>query len=414
MFTTPPAALTRFFLAHILMIIVNKHISYDKAFKLVIKKQRITGWVVPLLYQIGYHVVNNYYGLRWLAAKEGYGLKPPAIAAYFTSIGFSIKTAKRLLKEEVKGMPHYRRLALLYSYPEYVVRDLLRYLRPREVEAILKSLNQRKRWLRVNTLKTDLDKAYKCLEDSGVIFQVYEDLDYMVFVEHPKWKPLGRNKCVRKGYIVPQDLASVFVVEALGIREDSTVLDACSAPGLKLSLAYMLTRNKLYSLAVDISRKRQNASIKLFRRLGVNKYRVVHIVGDSAVNSFNRVFDYAIVDAPCTGLGAVYSDPAVKIAAWRRSKLEYYHEKQYSILRNTLRYARKVVYATCSIHPYEGEHVVEKIIDEGLAEPVEPAIELEPAYPNTRVHRRTWRVYPQIYDSQGFYIAILESRVAGK
>ncbi len=411
MYTTPPATLTRYFLSHLLMIIANKHISYDKAFKLVIKTQDIRGWVVPLLYRIGFHVVNNYYGIRWLAAKEGYGVKPPAIAAYFTALGFSIKKVKRMLKEEVKGMRTSRRLALLYSYPEYVVEDLLRYLRPKTVEEILKSLNKRKRWLRINTLKTSLDRAYRCLDETGVIYKVYEDLEYMVFVEHPKWDPISRNRCVREGYVIPQDLASAYVVEALGPVRDKTLLDACSAPGLKLSLAYMLTGNRLTSYSVDISRRRMKAQLILMKKLGVDTSRIVFVVGDSIHMGYNRVFDYALVDAPCTGLGAVYSDPAVKISAGRRSKLEYYHSKQYDILKNTLRYARRIVYATCSIHPYEGEHVVEKIIEEGLAEPVEPGVELEPAYPNTRVHRKTWRIYPHIYDSQGFYIAVLESRV---
>ena len=410
--TVPPPETTRFFLSMLLNLIVKTHISYDKAFKIIAKRYHYRGWIVRVLYKIGYQFINYYYTLRWLAAKNNYTVKPGGIAAYYSSIGFSYRRALNIIQDEVKGLSKYKRISLLYSYPEYLVKDLLNHMDQQSLESMLRSLNTRRRWLRINTLRTNIEDALRCLEEENVVYKRSRKLPYMVEVEHPKWEPVSRIKCVRKGCVVPQDLSSALVVEALGPGE-GWLLDACTAPGLKLSLAHMVSRN-LYSIGVDVSGKRMTATSRILRLLGVDGEKYVLVVGDSRFIGFNRVFDYAIVDAPCSGLGAVYSDPAVKIAAGKKSKLEYYHDLQVGILRNVLRYARRVVYSTCSIHPLEGEAVIEKIVEEGLAEPVEPMIKLSRAYPGTRVSASTYRVYPYKSRSQGFYIAVLESRVAGR
>lgn len=412
--TTPPPNQLQFFLTLLLDHIIKAHVSYDKAFKNIINRYRFSRWLIPVFYKIGYYTVNNYYGLRWLAAKHGYGTKPAGIVSYFLRLGFSVKKLQRILREEAKRLSTSKRISVMYSYPEFLVKDLLQYMNALELEKMLMHLNTRKRWLRINTLKTTIEEALECLDEENIIVSKKSRLEYMLFVEHPKWEPIGRTQCVIKGIVVPQDIASAYVVEAIRPARKKTLVDACSAPGLKLSLAYMLSNNDLLSIAVDKSEKRIHTERKLLERLGINRYMATLIHGDSSKLSFSRVFDYAIIDAPCSGLGAVFSDPAVKINTSRGDKLEYYHTVQVKILENILRYSRRVVYSTCSIHPLEGEAVVEEVVDKGLAELVEPGISLTNAYKGYRLSGKMYRVYPHIENGQGFFIAVLESRVAGK
>ena len=407
--TIPPPNQLEFFLIMVLNYIVKAHVSYDKAFKTIVKRYNLPKWSLRIFYKIGYYTVNYYYTLRWLAAKNGYGVKPAGIVAYFSRIGFSIRRAQAIIREETKQLSTSMRLSLIYSYPEFIVKDLLKHMPPREVEKILMKLNEKKRWLRINLLKTSIEEAHACLEEENILFKPIDYPEYMLFVEHPKWEPIGRTKCVSEGLVVPQDIASAYVVEA--IRPEKSLLDACSAPGLKLSLAYMLN-DKLSSIAVDASSKRILIEQKLLDRLGVPTQRVLLINSDSSSISFNKVFDYAIVDAPCSGLGAVYSDPAVKINTSRRSKLEHYHEVQYKILKNTLKYAEKVVYSTCSIHPMEGEEVIKRIIEEDLAEPVKINLpRLATGYRGYSFSKKVYRTQPHVINGQGFFIAVLESKV---
>lgn len=412
--TVPPPNQLQFFLTLLLDHIIKAHVSYDKAFKNIVSRYKLSKWLIPVFYKIGYYTVNNYYGLRWLAAKYGYGTKPAGIVNFFLRLGFSIKKLQRILREETKRLSTSKRISIMYSYPEFLVKDLLQHMNATELEKMLKHLNTRKRWLRINTLKTKIDEALKCLDEENIIVTKKSQLEYMFFVEHPKWEPIGRTQCVVKGIVVPQDIASAYVVEAIRPSRKKTLIDACSSPGLKLSLAYMLSNNDLLSIAVDKSQKRIHTEKKLLKRLGVKEHMVMLIHGDSSTLSFSRVFDYAIVDAPCSGLGAVFSDPAVKINTSRRDKLEYYHAIQVNILENILRYSHRIVYSTCSIHPLEGEAVVEKVVDKGLAELIESNISLTSAYKGYKLSEKTYRVYPHIENGQGFFIAVLESRVAGK
>ncbi len=412
--TTPPPNQVQFFLTLLLDHIIKAHVSYDKAFKNIINRYRLSRWLIPVFYKIGYYTVNNYYGLRWLAAKHGYGTKPAGIVNYFLRLGFSVKKLQRILREEAKRLSTSKRISVMYSYPEFLVKDLLQHMNATELEKMLMNLNTRKRWLRINMLKTTIDKALERLDNEGIIVSKKSRLEYMLFVEHPKWQPIGRARCVVEGIVVPQDIASAYVVEAIRPSRKKTLIDACSAPGLKLSLAYMLSNNELLSVAVDKSEKRIHTERKLLERLGIYKHMTILIHSDSSKLSFSRIFDYAIVDAPCSGLGAVFSDPAVKINTSRRDKLEYYHAVQVKILENILRYSRRVVYSTCSIHPLEGEAVIEEVVDKGLAEPIEPSISLTNAYKGYKLSGKMYRVYPHIENGQGFFIAVLESRVAGK
>ncbi len=409
--TVPPPDTTRFYLAMILNLIKHTSISYDKAYKIITRRYGLRGWLAPLLYKLGYYFINYYYTLRWLSAKNGYGKQPGGIAAYFASIGFSYKRALRLIRDEVRNLSRTKRISLLYSYPEYLVKDLLNHMDESELEKMLRSLNTRKRWLRINTLKTTIEDALECLDSEGVVYRD-TDLEYMVYVEHPKWTPISRLKCYRVGHVVPQDYSSALVVEAFG-RIKGKLLDACSAPGMKLSLIHMLNP-EIISFGVDYSAKRIEAARRLLGLLGVDPSKTILVNGDSTLLGYSRVFNYALIDAPCSGLGAVYGDPAVKISAGRKSKLEYYHGKQLMLLRNTARHAEHIVYATCSIHPLEGELVVSKLVDEGLLEPMEPGIKLDKAYRGVPGGDYTYRVYPHRSNSQGFYIAVLKSRVAGK
>lgn len=412
-----PPEQASFFLKLLLNYIFKTRVSYDKAFKYIIRKYSFPKWVKPVLYKLGYYTVNYYYTLRWFSSKQGYGSTVAGIVNYFSSIGFSIKRLLAIAREETKYLSKTKKLSILYSYPEFIVKDLLGILDEELVVKILSSLNNRKRWLRINILKTSIIESLKCLEETGVEYKTTKLSEYAIKIINPLWEPIALNKCVKESIVVPQDISSVLSIEALkhNIQDIQSLLDTCSAPGLKLSLFFMLVDKKLRALAIDNSKNRIQVEAILLKKLGLDLKRIILINADSSIISFNKSFELAIVDAPCSGSGSVYSDPAVKLNIGKRSKLEYYNRKQYMILKNVLKYAEKVVYITCSIHPLEGEKVVEKIVEEDLAMPIPlKHIGLSNAYPKYKVSGKTNRIYPYEVDGQGFYIALLESRVVGR
>ncbi|RLG81198.1 MAG: RsmB/NOP family class I SAM-dependent RNA methyltransferase [Thermoprotei archaeon] len=411
--TVIPPEQASFFLRLVLNYIVKTRVSYDKAFRSIIGRYRFPRWIISTLYKLGYNAVNYYYTLRWLSAKHGYGSRPGGIVNFFASIGFSIRRALLVAEEEARKLATSKRLSITYSYPEYLIRDLLRHITSEELEKMLESLNTRKRWLRINTARATFSEALKCLEKTGIVYEVVKQPHYAVMVKEPLWKPIGRNKCVIQGMVVPQDISSILAVESMKPIK-GLLLDACSAPGLKLSLAFMISKDIDKCVAIDASARRLNTEYRLLHALGAPLHRITLIRADASSTTFNTVFDLALVDAPCSGLGAVYSDPAVKLNSPSRRKLYYYHNLQYRILMNTLRHARRVVYTTCSIHPLEGEAVVERIVSDGYADPIKISNPLlSSAYPGYSISKQTYRVMPHLVNGQGFYIAVLESKVVG-
>jgi len=408
-----PVDQAAFFLRLLINYISRAHVSFDKAFKHVVSKYSFPKHLYTTLYKLGYYTLTYYYTLRWLASKHGYGLSNAGIVNFFSSIGFSVRKLARLANEESRHLTLTKRISVLLGYPEYLVKDLLEKLSESEVVAMLSSLNERKRWLRVNILKTSIDKAVECLEKSGIAYSRSEHSELAIRVDKPVWTPIARNKCIASSLLIPQDVSSVLSIEVVPVKP-STVLDACSAPGLKLSLLISLYR-PLQAVAVDASARRILVEQMLLKKHGIDLPRTLLLNADASTIKLSRVFDLAVVDAPCSGLGAVYSDPAVKLNNARRTKLEYYHKLQISILENTLKHAENVLYITCSIHPREGEEVVEEVAEKGLAEPVPIRHRaLSRAYSGYSISNTTYRLRPEIVNGQGFYIALLESRIAGK
>ncbi len=408
----PPQRL-EFFLRRLLDYIIRTHVSYDKAFKAIVDRYPVPKWLLSSFYKIGYYTVLYYHGLRWVAARKGYGVKRGAAITFFRDIGFSVKRLEKILDEETKYLSISKRLSIRYSFPEYIVKDLMMHIDYRILEKYLKALNERRVWFRTNLLKISVGDAIKCLKNEGVYVEKDTLIPFMLLVSKPRWTQPSKLGCVRKGYVIPQDKASAAVSVITSFISKTDLLDACSAPGNKLSLVISLEKNisGIRYISMDKSLPRLESTIPFMKRQNTPMYKVLFINTDSSEIIFRTKFDRTLIDAPCSGSGAVPSDPAVKIAIERRGKLEYYTEIQYKILVNMLKQSKIVIYAVCSIHPAEGEELVERIVLENKAVPVEVKLPLKKAYPGYTISDTTYRMYPHTDFSQGFYIAVLRSKL---
>jgi 16S rRNA (cytosine967-C5)-methyltransferase len=79
-----------------------------------------------------------------------------------------------------------------------------------------------------------------------------------------------------------------------------------------------------------------------------------------------KLFDRVLVDAPCSGTGTLARNPEIK---WRIQPrdLADLQQRQVEILLGAAEHVSpggRIVYATCSLEPQEGENVVERVIDQ--------------------------------------------------
>lgn len=146
------------------------------------------------------------------------------------------------------------------------------------------------------------------------------------------------------GYV--QDLASQWVVEAVGAERGELVLDTCAGPGGK---ATGLAATGARVIGADANTTRARLVVRNAVACDVN---VGTVVADARrppmlPDSFDRV----LVDAPCSGLGALRRRPD---ARWRiaESDVEDLVRLQAAILKSSARLVRPgglLVYSVCTV-----------------------------------------------------------------
>ena len=195
-------------------------------------------------------------------------------------------------------------LAIRYSHPEWIVSayyDLLKNWE--EVESALKINNEAATPTLVSWpgLSTQQD-----LIDIGG-----EPTDFSPYGVHWKGNP-GALDLIKARKIGVQDEGSQLVAEVFAkAAGGSSWLDLCAGPGGKAALLSSIARQRnIRFTANEIS----GARAELVSQV-VHGDRVLVSDGRS-ISSLSEKFDAILIDAPCTGLGALRRRPEVR---WRRT-----------------------------------------------------------------------------------------------
>jgi 16S rRNA (cytosine967-C5)-methyltransferase len=218
----------------------------------------------------------------------------------------------------------------------------------------------------------------------------------------------------REGRFTVQDEASQLVIELLAPQPGERVLDVCAAPGGKAGAIAERVGASGSVLALDRNDRRLELVRRTARRLRLANLacRPVDATRSLPEGVANGGFDRVLVDAPCSGLGALRRNPD---ARWRvhPSDPARLAETQRAILRNAvsaLRPGGALVYSTCTLLPEENEAVIEGLLRErkelGLVgrdaapAPLRPLLDSD-GFLHTLPHE---------HDADGFFAARLERR----
>ena len=173
----------------------------------------------------------------------------------------------------------------------------------------------------------------------------------------------GRLEPIRDGAALVQDEGSQLVARALTLApvpgDNGRWLDLCAGPGGKTALLAALGDAALGGgarvTAIEPAPRRADLVEQNTRGLPVEVLRV-----DGREPGVEPGFDRVLVDAPCTGLGALRRRPE---ARWRRQPgdVSQLVKLQRELLASAIRLTRPggvVLYATCSPHLAETVGVV--------------------------------------------------------
>ncbi|MDP9319315.1 MAG: RsmB/NOP family class I SAM-dependent RNA methyltransferase, partial [Actinomycetota bacterium] len=172
---------------------------------------------------------------------------------------------------------------------------------------------------------------------------------------------------VRAGTVGVQDegsqLAALVVAGAELAGRDERWLDMCAGPGGKAALLTGLARQRGVTL-IAAERLPHRATL-VSRALRAYPRPQAVLAADATSPAWRReTFDRVIVDAPCTGLGALRRRPE---ARWRRQPqdLDTLVPLQRRLVGSALTAVRPgglVVYVTCTPHRAETREVVDSVL----------------------------------------------------
>ena len=218
----------------------------------------------------------------------------------------------------------------------------------------------------------------------------------------------GKLDPVREGLAAVQDEGSQLiaraVVEAPVEGEDAgRWLDLCAGPGGKAALMGALARIDGAKVdAVELSDHRAKLIEKTVRDLPVR----VH-VGDGRNPGLQEGYDRVLVDAPCSGLGALRRRPE---ARWRKqeSDIAELNTLQFELLESALKLVRPggvVIYSTCSPDLRETRGIVDRAVAE-LGAVEEDAHALVPMMENVGEDKSV-QMWPHRHGTDAMFFAAL-------
>jgi 16S rRNA (cytosine967-C5)-methyltransferase len=253
-----------------------------------------------------------------------------------------------------------KRLATVYSHPEWIVRRWLDRFGAEQTETLLRENNRDAPLVvRTNTLRTSRDGLKATLADEGV--GAVETVFSAAGLELNLSPAIRTLKAYQQGLFIVQDEAAQLVSLMLSPKPGETVLDACAAPGGKATHLAEIMQNRGTIVAIDQDEARMTRIGENTRRLGCSI--VSAAAGDAAVYQHGR-YDKILIDAPCSGLGVLRRHPDGR---WNKSEgtIRDRSAAQRRIIENCARLLHPggvLVYATCTTEPEENEDVISSFL----------------------------------------------------
>jgi 16S rRNA (cytosine967-C5)-methyltransferase len=291
--------------------------------------------------------------------------------------------------------------AYVYNHPEWMIAKLKNNW-PEHWQQILTANNQQAPLtLRVNTRATDR-KSYleqlKAVTDAGPT--TFSDVGIRLRESVNVEMLPGYNV----GAFSVQDEAAQLSAGLLDLKPHQRVLDACAAPGGKLT-HILETESALTQLdAVELEEKRAGRIRDNLQRL---RLKANLIIADASMDTWwdGEHYDRILLDAPCSATGVIRRNPDIKYL--RKSEdIHTLSKLQFAILENCwtmLKPGGKLLYATCSIFPQENERQIARFIKQ---HPEANHLAIDAEWGIARDYGR--QLFPQEGGHDGFFYALLQ------
>ncbi|WP_030007118.1 16S rRNA (cytosine(967)-C(5))-methyltransferase [Picosynechococcus sp. NKBG042902] len=300
------------------------------------------------------------------------------------------------------------RLALQYSFPEWLIGQWLEQFGAEETEQLCQWFNRPAQLdLRVNPLRANVAAVQDKLTQAGVKAEAIANLpNALRLVE--KRGLIQDLPGYKEGWWTIQDASAQLVTHLLDPQPGEVIIDACAAPGGKTTHIAEKMQDRGTIWASDKYQARINKIEQNARRLKLSMIRT--LIGDSRTYSqFRNMADRVLLDVPCSGLGTLHKRPDIR---WQQNpqKIAQLTQLQRELLTTGATWVKPggyLVYATCTLNPAENEAIANQFLAEHPDWQIVPPRPDSPAFPYAQ--EQGWiQVLPQRHDMDGFFMVKLQ------
>ena len=227
---------------------------------------------------------------------------------------------------------------------------------------------QRPVTLRVNNLKTSLEKTKEKLDEAQIEYETISWYEKALIIKNVREEEIRKLEIYENGEIYLQSLSSMLPPIILEPKAGENILDMTAAPGGKTTEIAALTENKAYITACEKNKIRAERLKFNLQKQGVKSANIM--VEDARKLSDYFSFDKILLDAPCSGSGTenIFDKNFSKELVERSVKFQ---EELLSKALKILKPGGEMVYSTCSILKQENEKVLERVLSKENAQ-IEP------------------------------------------
>lgn len=244
-----------------------------------------------------------------------------------------------------------------YAHPLWWI-EAVRAAWPHEWQAILQTNNQLPPLaLRVNEQKISRTKYLSKLTAQHISAEIIAKTPQGIILTTPQ--AVEELPGFSQGEVTVQDGAAQLAAQLLTLKPQQLVLDACAAPGGKLT--HLLEIEPLIECVAIEKETKRLASIKEnLARLKLTAKCINEDANEVSKWWDGRLFDRILLDAPCSASGVVRRHPDIKLLrkASDIPKLQAVQKKLLQSLWPLLKPGGLMVYATCSVFPAENNDIL--------------------------------------------------------
>jgi len=250
-------------------------------------------------------------------------------------------------------------LAVMYSYPRWMVKRWLEYFGENDAEKMLFTSNRKPYvTLRVNTYKTKTENVINELKKLNIPFFISPYYPHSLVIRKPRIDITSMD-LFKEGLVTIQDTSATLAALLANPQPGQLIYDMCAAPGGKSFVFAELMKNTGKVVAVDKYPSKLRFIEEGASRLGLTNIEIIS--GDASELVFEEKADVVFLDVPCSGLGTIAKNPDIK---WKREREDIYKlaEIQKKILSNATKNVKvggAIVYSTCTTEPEENEQNIE-------------------------------------------------------